>query len=296
MPKTIKAKAPVRRTKAVESPKAEMNDQPSYLNSKQTSNQNTNLVILILVAVLSFAVGYLFSQVRTLAGNKSTTTTTQVQPSTAQQPDVKVTMDQVKKLFDSQKLAFGDKNSKVLFVEFSDPSCPYCHIAGGQNPELAQQANFAYKDQGGSYVPPVTEMRKLVDAGKAGYVQIYTNGHGNGEVGAQALYCAQEKGAFWAAHDLLMSNAGYNLLNNEVKNDKANDQKVADFLASVVDPSFMKDCLDSEKYRPQLTKDQTTAGEFGVNGTPHFLINTVAYRGAYSYTDMQSTVNSALGQ
>jgi protein-disulfide isomerase len=45
-----------------------------------------------------------------------------------------VTMDQVKGLFaDENNLVFGDPNSKVLFVEFSDPSCPYCHIAAGTN-------------------------------------------------------------------------------------------------------------------------------------------------------------------
>src|SRR5258708_4629164 len=109
MPTVRKAKTPIRRTKVMETPVAEMNDTPSY--PRQSPMQSSNLVIIVLVAVLSFAVGYLFSQVRTLAGGKATTTTTQTQQTAQQQqPAVKITMDQVKKLFDSQKLAFGDKN------------------------------------------------------------------------------------------------------------------------------------------------------------------------------------------
>jgi protein-disulfide isomerase len=292
MPTTKRTTKPVRKISTA-STAPQLSEQAYY--PRTAPMQTTTLVIIALVAILSFATGYLFSQVRTLASNKTTPTTTTQQTAQAQ-PDVKITMDQVKGLFNSQKLVFGDKNSKLLFVEFSDPSCPFCHVAGGKNPEVAKQTNLTYKDDGGTYVPPITEIRKLVDAGQAGYVQVYTNGHGNGEVGAQALYCANEKGAFWQAHDLLMSNDGYSLLNNDVQNNIANDQKVVDFLANIVDPSFMKDCLDSQKYKDQLSKDQATANQFGVTGTPHFLVNTTAYRGAYSYTDMESTVKAALGQ
>lgn len=73
---------------------------------------------------------------------------------------------------------------------------------------------------GGTYVAPVPEMKRLVDEGKAAFVFIYTNGHGNGEMGTKAMYCAHEKGNFWPVHDKLMSSEGYGLLNDVVKNDK----------------------------------------------------------------------------
>lgn len=297
MPKITKKSTGSRRTSPVKNVELENSETTPSYSPRQSAMPGSNLVVTALIAVLAFSTGYLVSQVRTLSG-KSTTTAQATQQTTGaqQQPAVKVTEDQVNKIFDTQKLVFGDKNSKLKFVEFSDPSCPYCQIAGGKNPELAKQANFQYKDEGGTYDPPMTEIKNLVDQGKAAFAMVYFPGHGNGELGQQALYCANEKGKFWDVQDLLMSNDGYNLLNNDVKNDKANDQKLVDFLANVVDPSFMKDCLDNGKYKDQLTKDISTSQAYGVQGTPHFLVNTTAYNGAYSFTDMQSTVNAALGQ
>jgi len=215
----------------------------------------------------------------------------------AQQQPAKpvINIDQVKALFDGKNISFGDKNSKVLFVEFSDPSCPYCHVAAGKNGALNKQMGqqFILKADGGTYVAPVPEMKKLVDAGKAGFVWIYANGHGNGELATKALYCANEKGQFWAVHDLLMNSAGYELMNTTVKNDKTQSGVVADFLKSAVDSNFMKSCLDSGKYDGRLTSDMATASQFGFNGTPSFFVNTQNFAGAYSFTDIQSAIDGA---
>lgn len=215
----------------------------------------------------------------------------------AQQPtDQTITMDQVKGLFNGKNITFGKKDAKVVFVEFSDPSCPYCHVAAGQNPNLNKQigTKFTMVKDGGTYVAPVPEMKKLVDAGKAGFVWIYTNGHGNGEMGTKALYCANEKKKFWEVHDLLMSEAGYNMMNTDVKNDKTKAGVVADFLKSAVSTSDMKSCLESGKYDSRIADDTATATTFGLSGTPKFLINTEQFKGAYSFTDMQPSVDKYL--
>lgn len=209
---------------------------------------------------------------------------------------VTVTMDQVKALFNSKNITFGNKDSKVLFVEFSDPSCPFCHVAAGKNPNLNKQmgAQFMMTKDGGSYLPPVPEMKKLVDAGKAGFVWMYANGHGNGEMGTKALYCAKEKGKFWEAHDLLMSEAGYTLMNTDVKNDKAKAGVVADFLKSAVNANDMKSCLESGKYDTRTTEDMAVAQQFGFGGTPNFFVNTDNFVGAKSFSDLQATVEKYL--
>lgn len=191
----------------------------------------------------------------------------------------------VKALFDGKHITFGKENSKLVFVEISDPSCPYCHIAGGKDPELNKQvgAQFLMAADGGTYQPPVEEMRKLVDAKKASMVWIYTPGHGNGEMGTQALYCAYEKGKFWEAHDLLMSQKGYDLLNNTIKNDTTKSQELADFLAPAMNSAQMKKCLDAGTYKNHLTEDTSWVQALGFGATPTFFINDKVVEGAASW-------------
>lgn len=247
----------------------------------------------------SFVLGILWQRVEDIRGGvttNTTATTTGTQQAAATATDIPVSIDQIKGLYKQDLIKFGNENSKVLFVEVGDPSCPYCHIAAGKNSEIAKQAGprFTLVSDGGTYIAPITEMRKLVDAGKASFLYIYTPGHGNGEMGQKALYCAFEKGKFWQAHDLLYTNAGYTLQNETVKNDKTKSQVVADFLKSVVNPADMKACLDSGKYDARLTSDTQLAGSLGVTGTPGFFVNGTRYAGAYSYSDMEATVKSAL--
>lgn len=267
-------------------------------NSEEVSSRSSILekvvpVLVVLSIGLSFMVGVLWQKVSSLEKGGTTGTTT----TTAQQPaNPTVDLATIKGLFDKDLIKFGDANRKVLFVEIVDPSCPYCHVAGGDDPEIAAQVGdqFKYKSAGGSYLPPVTEMKKLVDSGKASMAIIFYPGHGNGEMGMKALYCANDQGKFWQAHSLLMSNAGYTLMNTDVKNDKTKSQVIADFLKSAVNANDLKSCLDSGKYDARLTSEQALATTLGVQGTPGFFINSKTFPGAYSWTDMKSTVDAAL--
>jgi protein-disulfide isomerase len=254
-------------------------------------------ILLVVVVAMAFLVGNLWQKVTNLEKGKVSGTSTAQTAAPAPQPtQVAVSPSQIKDLFSKDLVKFGDANRKVLFVDVSDPSCPYCSIAAGKNPELNAQAGDRFKmvADGGTYVAPIPEMRKLVDAGKASYVYIYSPGHGNGELGARALFCAYEKGKFWQVHDLLMSNAGYDLMNSTVKNDKTKASQVADFLKSVVDAAEMTSCIQSTKYDARLTSDPQVAAAIGVSGTPGFYVNTQLFAGAYSFTDMQPIVDAAL--
>jgi len=246
----------------------------------------TFLVVLLIIAVgFMFVKDYTGSTSEKTLGETTAVTTTPV-------PAVTINRKQIQALFNKKQIHFGDKNSKNLFVEFSDPSCPYCHFAAGMNPELSrsQGAQFTLESDGGSYLPPVVKMKELVDQGKAGFVWIYQNGHGNGELSTQALYCAHEKGDFWAVHDLLMSNAGYTLINESLQNDKANIGQLVDFLASVTDAEALRSCLEKDKYAKQLQEDMQLAQTFQAQGTPNFYVNTQNFAGAYSWADMQSAL------
>lgn len=250
--------------------------------------------VLVVIAIgLAFFSGTLWQKNKNL-GKETTGTGDTTQAETS-----KVTLETIKGLFKKDVIKIGDAKSKLIFVEMSDPSCPYCHVAGGYNPELSasidtQSNRFKYVSDGGKYQAPVPEMEKLVKEGKASYVFIYFPGHGNGEMGTKALYCANEKGKFWEAHELLYTNAGYALMNNVVKNDKTKSQEIADFLKSAVDAGFMKSCLDSGKYDARLQSDQDLATSLGIQGTPNFYVNATNFAGAYGYTDMKSVVEEAL--
>lgn len=249
--------------------------------------------MLVITIGLAFMVGVLWQKVENLGKNGVAGTGT-AQQQAAPAP-VKVELSQIKDLFSKDVVKFGNADSKLIFVEASDPSCPYCHIAGGLNSALNKQVGpqFTLVKDGGTYVAPVLEMKKLVDEGKASFVWLYFNGHGNGELATKAMYCAYEKGKFWEAHDLLMTETAYDFINNTVKNDMAQSQKMVDFLKSANIPD-LKTCLDSGKYDDRLASDMSLASTLGVSGTPGFFVNENNFAGAYSFKDMESLVTSAL--
>jgi len=246
---------------------------------------------LIIAGSILISGGRATTVTQTVAG-AATTTPTAAPPAAAATVDI----NSIKNLYNGDYIKFGDANRKLLFVEVADPSCPYCHIAGGKNSELNKSAGaqFTLVADGGTYVAPVEEMHKLVDSGQASYIYLYYPGHGQGEMGMRALYCGYEAGKFWEVHDLIMSAGGYDLQNNQVKNDKTKSQQVADFLKGVIDPGFMKSCLDSGRYDSRLSSESSTALTLGITGTPGFFLNATRFDGAYSWTDMAATANAAL--
>jgi len=259
------------------------------------SNSIFQVGLVIVLVVGSFFMGSLWTKVQILEKGGATAQQGAAPAAAQQKAAPTISLAQVKDAFNKSFIKFGDAKKKITFVEISDPSCPYCHIAGGMDKELNNQSGqFKMVADGGTYIAPVPEMKKLVDSGQASYALIYYPGHGNGEMAAKALYCGFAQGKFWEINDLVMNNDGYNLLNNTVKNDKTKSSDLAQFLSSVVDPTVMKTCLDSGKYDKQLADDQKLAVALGVQGTPGFFVNATPFAGAYSFSDMQPAVNEAL--
>jgi len=211
-----------------------------------------------------------------------------------QEPEQPVDINDVKAQFSKKgNMVFGDPKAKVLVVEFSDPSCPFCHAAAYGADEIFQ-GRFKTVAEGGEYRPPVQELRALAEAGKIGYVSLYANGHGNGELSTQALYCAYEQDAFWQAHDLLYSKAGYDLINDVVKNDTAKIPELVDFLSGAVNAGALSTCLQNGTYAGRIAEDMQSAQTLGFRGTPMFIVNTQKFAGAYSFAEMEPAINEAL--
>lgn len=271
--------------------------------------KNKNIVQSILVVALivaAYFIGNLTAKVQYLSKGAAPSAPAAAGTTPAAQAAPTITIAQIKDIFKKDVIKFGKADSKLLFVEVADPSCPFCHIAAGDNPTINNQsAQFKLVADGGTYIPPVPEFKKLVDSGKAAYAYIYSPGHGNGEMAIKAFYCAFEKGKFWEVHNLLMSEKGYEIQNGTdpsgvastgviVKNDKTKSGDMATFLASAIDETFMKSCLDSGKYDARLASDTQLAQSLGVQGTPGFFINATNFAGAYSFKDMQSAVDAVL--
>lgn len=271
--------------------------------AKNKNILQTVLVVALIVA--AYFIGNLTAKVQYLSKGGAPAPAAGTTPA-PQAAAPTVTMTQIKDLFKKDIIKFGNADSKLLLVEVADPSCPFCHIAAGENPTINNQsAQFKMVADGGTYIPPVPEFKKLVDEKKAAFAYIYSPGHGNGEMAVRALYCAHEKNKFWEVHDLLMSEKGYEIQNGTdaagtastgpiVKNDKTKSQDLANFLSSAIDPAFMKSCLDSGKYDSKLASDTQLASGLGVQGTPGFFVNATNFAGAYSFKDMQSAVDAAL--
>lgn len=277
----------------------------SKLNKmKNTINPLHSVPSAILAGSIIIAITILIHGGIIKIGPKTANTQAQItqgspQPAAPAQPAQQAaSLEQVKSVFNKSTIKFGNSNSQLIVIEAADPSCPFCHVAAGKNPELNKQMGdrFILSSEGGTYVAPVPEIKKLVDNGKAAFAYIYTPGHGNGEMATKALYCANEKARFWEVHDSLMTADGYDLVNNKVKNDKTKSQELASFLQPVFDSAAMKACLDSGKYDDKLKEDVSLASSIGISGTPGFYLNASPFSGAYSYTDMEPTIKTALGQ
>lgn len=246
----------------------------------------TQYLMVIALVVGSYFLGVYKTKTEFL--EKSPNTVAQVAGAETAPAPKPVEIEKVNSLFeDNTNLILGNKDAKIKFVEFSDTSCPFCHVAAGVNPTLSKEMNprFVAVADGGSYVPPVLEIRKLVEEGKAALAWFYTPGHGNGELGTLALYCANEQGKFWEAHDKLMSNDGYTLVNEKVKNDRTKFAELTAFLTGSVDTGKLKSCLDSKKYEGRVTGDPQIASAFGYGATPTFFVNDKVVEGAASWTD-----------
>jgi protein-disulfide isomerase len=102
---------------------------------------------------------------------------------------------------------------------------------------------------------------------------------------AEASYCAQEQGKFWPLHDILFSNQGA-----ESGSTFSMDNLKRFAKQSGLEESAFNACLDSRKYKDQVTKDNQYAQAQGVQGTPTFFMNGRAIN--VMDRDPQATINN----
>ncbi len=145
----------------------------------------------------------------------------------------------------------GTANAKITIVEFGDFACPHCEAAF----PTIRQISLKYKNDikliWRDY-PVVAEYSALL---------------------ALAGRCAGEQGLFWPMHDKLFQNQGVS----------SADQLSA--LANQIgaDTARFNDCMNKQKYLPQIQKDVADGQSFGNTGTPTWFINGYRVPGDIPY-------------
>ncbi len=162
---------------------------------------------------------------------------------------------------------FGPDNAKVVIVEFSDYTCPYCaKFANEVEPKIEQnygdKVKFVFRDF------PV-----------------------HGEVAykaAEAAECAGEQGKYWEYHRMLYKNQREWISNTSLLYSYAEQLGL--------DVSAFKSCLDSGKYKEEVKKDLQDGIKYGVTGTPTFFINGKKYVGYMPYEQFAKLIDEELGK
>ena len=159
----------------------------------------------------------------------------------------------------------GDKNAKVVLVEYTDFECPYC-------------------------VRHHETIKKIIEAygNKIKYVQRHfpLSFHANAQKAAEAAECAGEQGKYFEIGDLLF------LSNVEKTMNVDKFKELAKGLG--LNTSKFNTCLDSGKYADKIKAVADGGAAAGVDGTPATFINGQLVSGALPFENFKSIIDGLL--
>jgi len=169
----------------------------------------------------------------------------------------------------------GEKDAPITLIEFSDFQCPFCQRFVTQT--LGQiKTNY-------------------IDTGKVKMVYRdfpLESIHPQARPAAEAGECADEQGKFWEYHDKLFENQQI-----WASSGKEELKKYAEELG--LDSDKFNDCLDSSKYKDEVTKDLADAQKYGGRGTPFFVLvnedgETQVISGAVPFANFEAAIKALL--
>lgn len=241
-------------------------------------------ILVVLLFVGSFFIGSLFTKVQLLekgigAGSEIKIAGGSNQPlnAGAAAPQAFGNADQVEKLKKEDHVK-GDRNARVLLIEYSDMECPFCK----RFHPTAQQAVDEYK-------------------GTVAWVYRHypLSFHANAQKEAEASECVNELGgntAFWKFTDTLFERTTSNGTGFAL-------DKLAPLAKEVgVDEGKFKTCLDSNKYAQHVNDDMAEGTKAGVNGTPGNILldtktgKTTLIPGALPFDQVKQAIDQLLTQ
>lgn len=159
----------------------------------------------------------------------------------------------------------GNRQSPILVVEYSDFQCPYCkrgfETVEQLRKEYGNKVLFVFKHLPLDFHPMAMPAAKRFEA--------------------IALQDAEKAYRF---HDEVFKNQ---------EKLGAGGEKFLDEAAKKVGANVaqMKKDMDSDKVKTRIAEDMAEAGQFGIQGTPGFIVAGVALRGAYPIDSFKSIID-----
>ena len=230
---------------------------------------NLTAVLVVILIIASFFIGSLFTKVQFLEKGVSKTTS---QPANVNNnaPQGFGNADGVEKLKEEDHVR-GDRNARVLLIEYSDLECPFCK-------------SFHSTAQ------------KIVDTynGQVAWVfrHFPLSFHANAQKEAEATECANELGgndAFWKFADKLAGESG-----------QSTAEKLTTYAKDIgLNEAKFKTCVDSEKYKQKVQDDYNDAAAAGGQGTPYSILidskgEKTAINGAQPYESVKAMIDAKL--
>ncbi len=242
---------------------------------KNSLNPLYNIPAAILLGSAVIAVSILVHGGVIKVGKPSRTLPTSAQPTQAPSRPTQESAQEVLPLQANDHVR-GDKNARILLIEYSDLECPFCK----RFHPTAKQAVSEYNGQ----VAWVYRHFPLDQI------------HSKADKEAEAAECAGELGgedAFWKMTDKIYevtpSNNGLNL---------DDLPKLASQIG--LDENKFKACLDSGKYAAHVEEDYQGGIKAGISGTPgNILLDTktgknILVPGAVPFDSLKSSIDSLL--
>ena len=164
----------------------------------------------------------------------------------------------------------GNKDSKVVLVEYSDFQCPACKVFYS----FLKQINEKY----GTKIEFV-------------YRHFPLSQHANAMLAAQAAEAAGKQGKFWEMHDFIFEGQNTWAVQNNADAEKT-FVSYAQSLGLNID-QFRKD-LNLAEIKKKIENDYQSGIKSGINATPTFFLNGEKLPPPTSYGDFENTIVQAI--
>lgn len=166
----------------------------------------------------------------------------------------------------------GNKDAKVTIVEYSDFQCPFC--------------------KRGYDTIETQVLKEYGDKVKFYYKHLPLAFHPWAEPSAIATECAleQKEAAYWKLY-------AYYFENQKDLNPQNLKEKTLEALKDTgIDIAKFTDCFDNKKTLDKVKAQAAEAQSLGIQGTPGFIINGRALKGAYPFEQFKAIIDDELAR